>query len=183
MQLLECFRRWLQIKSTSTILYDIQVCKSWWDYFNRFIISFFISIASRCTYSGGQWGRKSFKWRQCEVMCSFNQLLKTYGQLILIDSPELSCGPRTKTERKEKGLQIIILINNMVKDFKSAFGNKDRNRQKSSELRLIMWPKHFYTYQWFSKAISAVSLPLSLSFFSPKSSLMQQSIRPQSLRW
>lgn len=71
-------------------------------------------------------------------MCPFNQLLKTYGQIILIDSPELSCGPRTKTERKEKGLQIIIPINNMVKDFKSAFGNKDRNRRKSSELHLIM---------------------------------------------
>lgn len=107
--------------------------------------------------------KRTGKWRQSEVMCSFNQLLKTYGRLIVIDSPELSSGPRTKRERKEKALQIIFLTNNLVKDFKSAFSNKDRHKRKYNEWHLIMWPKLFYTCQWFSKAISTVSLPLSFS--------------------
>lgn len=106
--------------------------------------------------------KRTGKWRQCEVMCSFNQLLKTYGRLIVIDSPELSGRPRTKRERKEKALQIIFLTNNLVKDFKSAFSNKGRHKRKYNEWHLIMWPKLFYTCQWFSKAISTVSLPLSL---------------------
>lgn len=73
-------------------------------------------------------------------MCSFNQLLKTYGQLILKDSPE----PRSsevgqKVGRGDEKVLIIFFANNFIKDFKHAFNKtKQKAQKKYKEWFLIM---------------------------------------------